>query len=85
MASEYGGFDEIDDKISSPLNKLNINKPKSDEIIQIDLYDDRYYASFKGASILGSLPSFKKFLVDKSTFDANPDSVKVDFEKIINQ
>ncbi len=85
VASEYGGFDEIDDKISSPLNKLNINKPKSDEIIQIDLYDDRYYASFKGASILGSLPSFKKFLVDKSTFDANPDSVKVDFEKIINQ
>jgi len=90
VESEYGGFedlDEIDDKITSQIGKLNINetKPSSDDIIQIVLHEDRFYAAFKGASVLGSLPSFKRFLVDKSKFDANPDSVKVDFYSIINQ
>ncbi|MHA1561505.1 MAG: hypothetical protein ACTSPA_05210 [Promethearchaeota archaeon] len=90
VESEYGGFedlDEIDGKIASQIDKININESKSDseEIIQIVLHEDRFYAAFKGASVLGSLPSFKPFLVDKITFDANPDSVKVDFYKIINQ
>ncbi len=90
VESEYGGFedlDEIDDKITSQIGEINIKELNSDsnEIIQIVLHDDRFYAAFKGASILGALPSFKPFLVDKSNFDANPDSVKVDFYKIINQ
>ena len=90
VESEYGGFDELeemDEKKPSPIGKLNINvsKTEPDEIVQIVLHDDRYYAAFKGASVLGSLPSFKRFLIDKVTFDGNPDSVKVDFFSIINQ
>ncbi len=88
VESEYGGFDEldeIDEKKPPVINILNINEPKSTEIVQIVLHDDRYYAAFKGASILGSLPSFRRFMIDKATFDANPDSVKVNFFEIINQ
>ena len=88
VESEYGGFDDLDgldDKTPPVINNLNINEPKSNEIVQIVLHEDRYYASFKGASILGSLPSFKRFLVDKVAFDANPDSIKVNFSDIINQ
>ncbi|QEE17409.1 zinc ribbon domain-containing protein [Promethearchaeum syntrophicum] len=90
VESEYGGFDEleeINEKKPPLIGKLNIKVPKKDpeEIVQIVLHDDRFYAAFKGASVLGSLPSFKPFLVDKATFDANPDACKVDFYSIINQ
>ncbi len=87
VESEYGGFEDLDEIELKPpvIEKLKINEPKSDDIVQIVLHDDRFYAAFKGASILGSLPSFKSFLVNKVDFDANPDSVKVDFFSIINQ
>ena len=90
VESEYGGFedlDEIDEKITAQIGKLSINKamPDSEEIIQIVLHEDRFYAAFKGASVLGSLPSFNPFLIDKIAFDANPDAIKVDFWRIINQ
>ena len=88
VESEYGGFEDLDgldDQAPPVISNLNINEPKSDDIVQIVLHDDRYYAAFKGASILGSLPSFRRFMIDKATFDVNPDSVKVDFWKIINQ
>ncbi len=88
VESEYGGFEDLDgldDQAPPVISNLNIIEPKSNDIVQIVLHDDRYYAAFKGASILGSLPSFRRFMIDKATFDVNPDSVKVDFWKIINQ
>ncbi|MHA1718723.1 MAG: double zinc ribbon domain-containing protein [Promethearchaeota archaeon] len=88
VEDEYGGLEDLNEiDTNSPIN-LTItpeNKPKSDKIVNIILHDDRLYAAYKGASILGSLPSFKSFMVDKATFDVNPDSVKVDFYKVINQ
>lgn len=87
VESEYGGFEDLDLIEQKPpvIEKLKTSESKSDEIVQIVLHDDRFYAAFKGASILGSLPSFKSFLVNKTDFDANPDSVLVNFYDIINQ
>ncbi|WP_371805293.1 hypothetical protein [Candidatus Lokiarchaeum ossiferum] len=79
VEGEYGSEDEINDlitllekKTNTTMNDIKIITPK-----------DRFYASFKGAAILGALPSFKKFMVTYEQFTKNPDSVIVKFHDII--
>ncbi len=67
---------------SSPT--LPSNSTQSTKLINVIMGDDRIYASFKGAAILASLPSFQKFMIDYQTFSADPKQVIVDFSKVVN-
>lgn len=86
VENEYGDFDDLE--LNNGLNNSSARSLKdsdsdSEKLINILIPDDRIYAAFKGASILGSLESFKPFFINREKFEANPDSVKVDFYKVL--
>lgn len=57
-------------------------KRKDELIVNVVLPPNRIYASYRGASILGALPSFRKFMIDYQKFTENPASCLVDFSKV---
>ena len=62
-----------------PLNWIDPNKT-----INVILSDNQQFAAFKGASILGTLPSFRQNLIDYQTFLQNGNLVVVDFSRLLN-
>jgi predicted RNA-binding Zn-ribbon protein involved in translation (DUF1610 family) len=66
-------------EIAKPLNAIDPKK-----VINVILSESQKFGSFKGASIIGSLPTFKKFFIDYQAFSANPLNVQVDISKIIS-
>jgi actin, other eukaryote len=88
IADEYGDEEELaelekeeDKKEEEKKKKL---EEKSSKLINVIVSEGMNYASFKGAAILGELPSFMKFMIDHATFNQNPSSVVIDFSKVIN-
>jgi actin-related protein len=62
-----------------PLNWVDPNK-----VINVILSDSQRFAAFKGAAILGTLPTFKQYMIDYNTFSQNANLVVIDFSKILN-
>ena len=79
VEGEYGSEGEIEDLLALLEKKTNTTIKD----MKIITSKDRLYASFKGAAILGALPSFKKFLLTHEQFKKNPHAVQVNFSDII--
>lgn len=75
---------ETKPKAPSPEPPKPINMPDPKKIVNVVSSELQEFAAFKGASILGSLPTFKKMMVDYQTFNQNPAAVVIDFSKIVN-
>ena len=84
VEDEYGTVEDNEDLSKIVLPPPEITKLSKDSPIQILLTKNRNYSAYKGAAILGLVPSFRKYMIDKEQFALNPDSVIVDFQKIIN-
>ncbi len=61
------------------------NKPAKEEepLINIILDEDRQYAAYKGAAILGSISTFQAHMVDYATFQEQPDRVIMNFHEVM--
>jgi len=88
VEDEYGSGEELEELAAKDVKKPEEKKedPKEDpnKIVRVILPEDRHLASFKGAAILASLPSLKKFMVDFNQYQQNPYSVIIDFSKVLN-
>jgi actin-related protein len=85
---EYGSGEELEEiaamDVKKPEEKKDDPMEDPNKIVRVILPEDRLLASFKGAAILGSLPSLKKFMIDFTQYQQNPYSVIVDFSKVLN-
>ncbi len=72
-AEDFEAIDEI------------VEKEKEKAKIRIVMPEDRLFASFKGAAILGLLPTFKKYMVNYEQYLQNPNSVIINFKDVIPQ
>jgi actin-related protein len=83
VEDEYGTVEDNEE-----LSKITLPPPEKkapkDPIVDILLTKHRIYSAYKGAAILGAVPSFRQYMVDLEKFTTNPDAVIVDFQKIIN-
>lgn len=76
--------EEMQDFEASEFGESNEYKGTDfDRLINIVKPERRHLAIFNGASILGSLKSFKKLFVTHLQFLTNPDSVYLDFSQIL--
>ena len=84
VEDEYGSEDDLEELAAVEPEKKSEEKGDPNRVVQIISTEGNAYASFKGASILGSLPTFKKFMITEEQYNANPNSVLVDFAKVVN-
>lgn len=66
-------FDGITSRLEKELNQLI----SSEQAIIIDAPRERHIASWVGASILASLPTFEHMLVSKQKYEEDPDSIDI--------
>ncbi|MHA1674758.1 MAG: hypothetical protein ACTSYI_14150, partial [Promethearchaeota archaeon] len=79
ISSEYDA-DELDELIEID---EKFEKESKDELhINIIFPQNRINAAYRGASILGSLPSFKRFMISHETFIENPKVAVIDFSQV---
>ena len=83
VEDEYG-TEEDNEELSKIVLPPPEKKKSKDSIVKILLTKHRVYSAYKGAAILGAVPSFKKYMVDLEMFNQNPELVVVDFKKIID-
>ncbi len=79
IESEYDS-EELEELVQ--LDEEFEKKHKDDLIVNVILPPNRIYASYRGASILGAIPSFRKFMVSYEKFTENPNSCLIDFSKV---
>lgn len=95
IAGDADEFAELADEISSEYNTEDLEeileidekfeeKQKGELQINVIFPQSRIYASYRGASIIGSLSSFRRFMITYETFLENPKSCIVDFSQVIN-
>ncbi len=82
IESEYDS-EELEEIIQ--LDKEFEEKHRDELIINVILPPSRIYAAYRGAAILGALPSFRKFMISYQTFTENPNSCIVDFSKVFTK
>ncbi len=91
VSEEYGGVEELEEIDKKAPEKDENSAPEEEEeedvddgsLVRIITPDDQAFASYKGASILGALPTFKEKMASHDQFKENPDSVLVDFSEIV--
>jgi len=83
VEDEYGTAED-NEELSKLAKVPSVKTPPKDSIVKLLLTKHRVYAAYKGAAILGAVPSFKQYMVDLEKFTENPSAVIVDFKKIIN-
>ncbi|MHA1521951.1 MAG: hypothetical protein ACTSRK_17380 [Promethearchaeota archaeon] len=79
ITSEYDS-DELEEIIQ--IDEQFEKESKEELRINIIFPQNRINASYRGASILGALPSFRKLLISYETFSENPNAAIVDFSKV---
>jgi actin-related protein len=99
VEDEYGSTEDLEEleKISKAADEAKKEKEKEvkkeepvkeiddpNKVVKVITSENQEFASFKGAAILGSLPSFKQFLVDKTAYNQNPYAVIIDLTRIVN-
>ena len=79
ISSEYDS-EELDEIIQ--IDEKFEEERKDELIINIIFPQNRINASYRGASILGALPSFRKFMITYQTFTENPKAAVIDFSQV---
>ena len=75
-------FDDMD-KIASEFEDDTAPKTKAQKDVRIVLPEKRQHAIFNGASVLGTLSSFKKSFVTYQEFLQNPNRIDADFSQML--
>jgi actin-related protein len=91
VESEYGDLEE-EGSWEEPTPKNSLSSPSSksvepddpNQIIKFITGHERHYAGFKGASMLGKIPEFRKLMLTKTDFDQNPYAIILDYSKIVH-
>jgi actin-related protein len=64
-------------------NASEFEEAKTTSVIKFHGIEDRSLAAFKGAAILGSLPTFQQLLIKRAEFDANPTVINRTISQIL--